>query len=361
MKLKRLAALSLAGVLAVSALCGCGLNKNEVVATCGERNITLGVANFFARYEQASYDDMWAMYGIEDPWSQDLYGNGSTMEETIKSNTMESLHVYYTLMDHMDEYGVSISDEQKAAITEAAKRFMDANSKKALEELGATQEIVEEMLTLYTVYDLMWDAIIADVDTNVSDEEANMRGYDMITISLSDEEADAEALGITADAMLSIINGASDLPESEDNEDAEESDESEESEEETMFEKVAASYGYTATSSTYDADNDTLAEEVKTALDGMKAGDAAIKVTTDDAIYLIQVTTETDEEATETNREDIISGRKDDKFNGVLEEWQANDGWTIKDSVLAKIKFDDLFTTTTESTEESGDVVSTEE
>lgn len=38
--------------------------------------------------------------------------------------------------------------------------------------MGATEDIVEEYLTLVTIQARMHEAIIADADTNVSDEEA---------------------------------------------------------------------------------------------------------------------------------------------------------------------------------------------
>lgn len=41
--------------------------------------------------------------------------------------------------------------------------------------MNATQENVERLLTLYTVQSRMYNAIIAGVDTNVTDEEAPRR------------------------------------------------------------------------------------------------------------------------------------------------------------------------------------------
>lgn len=49
---------------------------------------------------------------------------------------------------------------------------MEDNSKDAINALGATQEIVEEYLTLETIQSKMKAAIVAGADTNVTDEEA---------------------------------------------------------------------------------------------------------------------------------------------------------------------------------------------
>ena len=54
---KRLAVLAVAGTLTATSLTGCGtINTDETVATVGDEKITLGVANFYARLQQAQYE-----------------------------------------------------------------------------------------------------------------------------------------------------------------------------------------------------------------------------------------------------------------------------------------------------------------
>lgn len=336
MKIKRFAALCLAGTLAVSMLTGCGLDKNETIATLGDQNIHAGIANFMCRYQQAESDDMFRAYFGEDVWSQDLYGNGTTMQDTVKSQIMENLHEMYTLQNHMDEYGVSLSDEEKQTIKDTASAFMEANSKDALGEMGATQDIVEEMLTLYTIQNKMYDAIAAEVDTNVSDEEANMRGYSLIRLATdSYYDEDYNPITYTEEEVAQIQETAEQIAQDlEDNPD---------------FDKVAQAYGYTASTGTYDSDDTALDEAVKTALDSLEEGVIAEPIVTENAIYIVRLDSENDEEATEKNRESIIEERKDTHYSEVLAGWQEDDGWEVKEKVLAKIQFRNAFTQTTEA------------
>lgn len=344
MNFKRLTAVALSGVLAASVLGGCGIDKDATVAVMGDTEIKLGIANFLARYQQAGYSDylsyMSSYYGYEDVWQEDLYGSGETMEESIKSSTMEMLHEYYTLKAHMSDYNVELTDEQTKTIEETATTFMESNSEEALKELGATQEIVEEVLTLFTIQHEMYDAIVADVDTNVSDEEANMRAYSMITIatdthydeeynSVEYTEDEVNQLKASATAFVAQAAGSTD----------------------EEYAALAEEYGYSPTDGTYDADDEELDTDVKNALDALKEGEDAVMVTTDTDIYIVKITAETDEEATETNRETIVTERQDEEYNSVLEGWQEDDGWEIKEKVWAKVTFDDYFTTTSESTE----------
>ncbi len=341
MKGKKMAALLLAGCMAVTALSGCGIDKDAIVATMDGQDVTLGVANFLCRYQQAEMDDTYSYYasyyGYDFVWSEDLYSSGSTTQEDLKESVMDELHTLYTLKLHMDEYGVEITEEDEAAISEAAEAFMAANTEEAIELLGATQEIVEEVLTLYTIQSRMYDEIIEGADTDVSDEEANMRGYTYISQYLLgyydddynlNEYTEDEQAEFTEDfeAMEAAIADGGD------------------------YDTVIEEYGYTANTNTYAADDDSLDEDLIAALDELAEGEVAM-VTTDYYLYLVRLDSETDEEATEENRQSIIEERQEDYYAQTIEDWQEDDGWTVKSKVLKKIQFENLFTTVSESTE----------
>ena len=341
MKGKKIAALLLAGCMAVTALSGCGMDKDAIVATMDGQEVTLGVANFLCRYQQAESDDMYSYYayyyGYDFVWSEDLYSSGSTTQEDLKESVMDELHTLYTLKLHMDDYGVEITEEDEAAIAEAAEAFMESNSEEAIELLGATQEIVEEVLTLYTIQYRMYEEIIKGADTEVSDEEANMRGYTYVSqyllgyydddYNLNEYTEDEQAeFAENFEAMEAAIADGED------------------------YDTVVEEYGYTTSTNTYAADDDSLDEDLIATLDELAEGESAM-VTTDYYLYLVRLDSETDEEATEENRQSIIEERQEDYYAEIVEGWQEDDGWTVKAKVLKKIQFENLFTTVSESTE----------
>lgn len=348
MKAKKVTALILACALCASAFTGCGINKNATAATMKDQTVTMGVANFLCRFEQASMEDLYKMYlggasgSTDNIWDKDLSGNGTTLEDSTKDQALEELHEMYTLQQHMSDYNVEITDDDKKAITEAAKKFMDANSKEALDEMGATQDIVEEILTLYTVKERMKTAIEADVDTNVSDEEANMRAYSMVSLDISEGSDDADANKETAAKMEEALKADG-----------------------ATLESVAEDNGQKVTTGTYDADNDTLDEEVKKALDGLKEGETSGLIETDSKAYFVRIDKDTDEDATEKNRTSIINQRKDDLYQKVLSGWQKDDNWKVDKKAVKKIEFKNSFTqqdpnASTESTQSTESTPSTE-
>ena len=215
MKIKKITTVLLAGIMAVSVLTGCGINKEATVATFKDgTKVSLGLVNFMCRYQQAYSEDMYTSYLGADVWNKDISGNGTTMQESVKSSVLEQVHELYTLNkpENMKKYGVELTDDDKKAITKAAKQFMDDNSDDALNEMGATQEIVEEMLTLMTVSNKMNAEIIKEVDTNVSDEEANMRAYTVVKIDTAGTTDDSGSYKeYTDDEKKEIKDKASEL------------------------------------------------------------------------------------------------------------------------------------------------------
>ena len=342
MKIKKLMALLLAGALTVSAFIGCGVDKDATVATLGEQEVSLGLVNFMSRYQQAQISEAYVYHFGKDVWTQDLSSNGTTMEEDMINEVVEEVHEMYTLKAHMSDYNVEITAEEEAAIAEAVKAFMEANSKEALDELGATEEIVTEMLTLRTIKEKMSVEIKADVDREVSDEEANMRGYSMVSINIAGEydSSYTNYTEYTDDEVAEITSNAEKMAEA-----------LKVGGESVTLESVAEEFGYSVTTGTYDADNTTLAENVKTTLDGLAVGEVSGLLTTDDALYFVRLDTETDETATETNRNSIITERENTLYTEVLEGWQTDDGWKLDEKKLEQIKFKNNFTQTTESTE----------
>ena len=331
MKTKKWTALLLTGMLGVSMLTGCGINKNAVVASMQGQEVTLGLASFMCKYQQAQSDDMYRSWFGDEVWNGDLFGSGSTMAESMREEVMQELHNMYTLYAHQSDYKVELTEDENKAITDAAKKFMDANEEATIREMGATQEIVEEFLRLYTVKQSMYEQIIKEADTNISDEEANMRAYSMVEVALDQEtdeegnqkvyspEESAEIKKRAQEFATRVKNGA-------------------------KLEDTAKEYGYECTENTYAKDDDVLAKEVKEALDALKEGEVSALVTTDTSAYVLRLDSETDKEATEEHKANILTERQVECFNKKLEEWQKDDGWKVKENQLKKIEFDSRLT-----------------
>ena len=339
MKVKKITAMILAAALCATAVTGCGINTSATAATMKNQTVTMGMANFACRFQQASVEDYYkAMLGSSSSssddsnfWSRDLYGNGSTMEDNLKDSVMEQLHAMYTLQAHMDDYKIKVTDDEKKAIKKAAKKFLKDNTSTVAKEMSADEDTVEEFLTLYTIQHKMQDAIEAEADTNVTDEEANERGYSMVTISTASHTDDSgNTVEYTDDEKAKLKQDAQAI--------------ADETKAGSTLSDAAKNHDQEATTGAYASDDSTLDEDVKKALDALKEGETSDVIETDSAFYVVHLDSETDQEATEKNRQNIIDKRKTEHYNEVLEGWQKKDGWTVSKKNVAKISFKNSLT-----------------
>lgn len=336
---KRLMALLLSGVLAVSMLAGCGseIDKTATVATFGETEVSLGLANFAARLTQAQYDDFYVAYFGDSVWGTDMYGTGSTMEDDMKASVMETLHAMYAMQNHMADYGVEITTEDVTAISAAAESFISSNSAEAVEALGAEREIVEEYLTLLTIQSRMYNEIIKGADTNVSDEEANMSAYSYVRVSRStytDEEGNSvehteetlAELATTMEAFMAAVEADG-------------------------LDAAAEANGYTVYDSTFNAESTGIDATVLETLQTLGEGEVSELIETETQYYVVRLDAVTDEEATEENRQTIISERQSELYTEVVEGYMAEFDWTIDEKAWEQVSFGNLFTIYDRSTE----------
>lgn len=338
--LRKLAALVLAGAICVSTFAGCGINPEETAATLGEQNVSLGLVNFMSKYQKAAMDDLYVGYFGTGVWDADMTGSGTTLKDNLVASVVSALHDLYTLKAHMVDYSVSLSDEDEAKIKAAAAAFMADNSEEAIEEFGATEELVIEMLTLYTIQQYMYEAIIADTDRDVDDDEANMRGYSYIAIDLEGRTVDGKYTKYTDDEIAALKDTVNKMADALENG--------------STLEDVAEEYEQEVEEGAYSTKDgdDSIDEELLKAMKKLKEGETSALIEgDDDMFYFARIDADTDKDATEDKREEIIAEREAELYDEVMTKWQKEDGWAVNESVIAKIDFHNVFTQDDGSTE----------
>lgn len=333
MKVRRLLPLLLAAALGVSVLTGCGssIDGNKTGATLDGQEISLGFMNFMARYQQAIYDGQFSSMFGTGMWSQDVFGDGTDMETSVKKNVAESIEDFYLLEKHMADYKVEITDEELAAMDEAAKKFMEDNSKKAIQQMGATEEYVKEMLRLNTIQSKMRKAIDAEVDTEVSDEEAAQKTISYVSVnSKSTTDENGETKEYTEEEKKNIEEQVKTFQKSAKDD----------------FKKAAEDAGYEVSEYSYGEKDEsyTLDDAVIEAANKLKDGELSKVITTDESFYVVHMDSTFDKEKTESKKESIVQERKNDHYTEVCDKYKEDIKFELNEEEWAKVKFDDLFT-----------------
>lgn len=356
---KRTAVAALTGVMAVGMLTGCGekkLDGTKTVATVDGTEIPLGIVSLSVREGQAQTEAMYKSFmGGQDYsiWSMDAE-DGKTYGEQAVEQSLKDVELMYIMKEKAADYNVEVTDDDEQKIADAAAAFMAANSEETLQELAVSEDQVKTYLELQTYKSRMHDPLIADVDKDVSDEEAQQSSFDYVSIStadLSDDEikqkkedaqkilddlkaagsdGDLNEIAKSVDDSYSSVSGTFDV-----NEDAAKEDSDEES------------------------DSSAYPDEVMKVLRTLKDGEIGPDVIeTDTSYYVVKLDKVNDEEATETKKQSIISTRENKLYTDTTEKWLDDADINVEKKVLKTLKVTDnhkfsIATATPEPTEEA--------
>ena len=350
---KKAAILTAAGALAAMSVTGCSgsINTDAVVATVGDEDITLGVANFYARMTQGQYETYYAsMMGTtgEAMWTQEA-GEDQTYEESVKDSLMENLQNMYLISQHAADYEVSLTEDEKDAISEAAEQFSEANTDEAKEVVSGYKKDVEKFLELATIQTKMDGKMREGVDEEVSDEEAAQKAMKYVFFSytstddsgnsttLSDDEK--EGLKTDAQSLADRVKAGEDIS------------------------AVAEEMGQTAYDLTFDSESTSPNEDLIAAVDAFETeGETTDVIEADDGLYVGQLTSLLDRDATDQKKASIVEQRRQDQYDSLLEEWRNSTDISVDDKVWEKVDFEDTGVTiiTSETEETSSDDSSTD-
>ena len=345
---KKTAVVAMAGIMAAGMLTGCGekkLDGSKTVATVDETKIPLGVVSLSVREGQMQTEAMYRSYmgGSDfDIWDTEAE-KGKTYGEQAVEESLKDVELMYIMKAKAADYDVELTDEDEKAIAEAAASFMEANSEETIADLAVTEDQVKTYLELQTYKQKIHDPIVADVDKNVSDEEAQQSSFEYVSVSTADL-SDDEIKEKKEDAQK-ILDGLKADPDGDFSEIAKSVDDS--------YSSLSGTFDANETSEDEDTDDEdaddgsssysgTYPEEVIDVLRTLDDGEVASDIIeTDTAYYVVKLDKKDDEEATETKKESIISTREQTLYTDTTEKWLDDADIKEEKKVLKTLKVTD--------------------
>lgn len=335
-----IAALVAVVLILVLSFAGCaksGLNGSEAIATLDEgTQVPLGEFSLLLRYQQAQMEAYYGAMVGGNMYQQDMTGDGTLYGDSVKTNLMDEFKRMYILEAEASAYGVELTEEEKTAATEAAKKFLADNTDAAKKAVGADQQAVEHLLMLMTLNEKMYDALTVDVDTQVSDAEAAQKRIDYVYVSTmgTEQDADGNVIDLTEEEkaqkkaqlakVLDAAKASGDLN------------------------AAAEAEGLTASTTTYGDNSTSPAEEVRKAADALKEGEFAEIVEGTNGYYVVRLASTLDREATDNRKESIVQERRDNLFEEKYQELESAHTFTPAEDVMAKLTFERIYTLKTE-------------
>lgn len=333
---KRVLLIAMAMMFSAVSLAGCSsLKADEVILKVNDSEVTADVANFYARYTQAQFETYYGAYMGENMWNTEAE-KGETYEESVKSSIQEELEKMLLLEQHMEEYGVTISDEEKELIQKSAKEFDEDNSLENKKKLMSDTETVERVMTLMAVEQKMRDKIIEGADKNVSDEEANQKSMDYVMFSYQKVGEDGTTSDMTDDEKKAVKEQAEAFAKSA-------------KADSKKFSELAKEQSLEPASASFDAETTAPNTELVKAADALKENEVTEVIEAETGCYVAKVTSLHDKDATESKKQEIITERENTLFDEVTEEWMDKAKTDINKEAWKKIDFNSLSVTIKQS------------
>ena len=397
--MKRTSAKVICGVLtaamAATGLTACGdstvVDGTQTALVINDEEINLGKANFMLRYQQATmasyYETMSSMLGQEYSLSFDALSDESdedspTVGENLKEDALTSIEQAFLMRQHASEYDVALTDEEVQGAKDAAAVFVEDNDAETLTKLGVTQEDIEDVMQVYAIQSKMYDPMIADVDTEVSDEEAQQSSISYVQVSTEGTETDenGETAELTdeekaekkeiAQTFLDRLNASEDPAtadfsdlRTEINDELNAQRRAEEAAADTAEDGTDAAEDstdeiyLTASETTFGADDEDLDEALKEAAQTLSDGQVYAEVIEgENAYYVVRMNSVLDREATDSQKETIVQERQAEAYSNQLDTWVEESDISVKRAWnKLEVTDYDLYTMTVDTSEESTD------
>lgn len=308
-----------------------------VVAEYNGQEIMLSEANFMAVMSQYSYEQTYYSYfGITDIWDTAL-SDDMTMEESVKADVMSALLQTALLCSVAEEYGVSLSEEDKAAVEEQIEYFLENAGSTLIERTGADEELLRTVYTNNALANRVWEYMTQDIDTTAEPED-----YRQVKISY----------------LLLVEPSDSSSTDSDSTEDTEDGEEEAEIDYDAliqeMYDRAVAGEAFSDLVTEYKEAGYSLSTNTVTMGEGeydttigptcweMETGDYATEYHDSTGWYVLYCESDFDEDATQTAIEEELDSRRDTMFNEKYAELVASvDEYIVYETIWANVTFDE--------------------
>lgn len=330
---KKAISILLIAMLTITTLVGCTkektvkLDEAAVLMTVGDTKVTAGMVNFYMRYQQSLMESLYGANQDYNIWAQEVE-KGVTYEETMKDAMLEQLQELYILNEYVEEYKVSLTEDELASIEKQAEEFEKANSKEAKQKASATKEYATEYMKVSMVAKKMKDAMKKDIDMEVSQEEAKQKKMSYVVYKKTQTAEDGTTTELTkkeieeqkkaAEAFLKGAKANGNLK------------------------AYATEQGMEAKEANFGKNTKTIDEKVLEKADKLEENAFSGVINGEDGYYVVQLESLFDSEATDAEVENILETRGNERYEELLKKWKEDVKIDVDKKLWEQISFNDL-------------------
>lgn len=123
--------------------------------------------------------------------------DGITLEESIKETVLAKIARIKSMNLLAQEQEIVLSEEEKSKALLAAQEYYNSLNEIEIEELAVTQEVITAMYEEYALADKVYEYLIADINPEISDDEARTITVQHILIKTCSLDKEGERVPYT--------------------------------------------------------------------------------------------------------------------------------------------------------------------
>ena len=270
-----------------------GFAKDEIFcidkAKCTLPEAMVYLMNMKNHYENAFGDKIW----------QVSY-EGVTLEDKLKNMVLAKLARIKALNIMAEQNEVTLSQDETTKAQKAAAEYYQSLSAVEVSELNVTQELICQMYEEYALADKVYEQLIANINPEISDDEARTITVQTIFIKTYTYNGDNEKVVFTDDAKKKALAKAKEaLKKAKSGED---------------FNTLVAEYSEDS-KDYYSFGKGTYNNAFEEAAFNLGTNEISDIVETEDGYYIIKCISTFDREETDRNKVKLIEQRRKEEFN----------------------------------------------
>lgn len=310
--IKKLVWLFLAVCLGV---CGCRSTAEEkedpTVLRINQEEIGLREWNFYVRMNQMQWEKAYLDSYGDEMWSREVSDDGTTLADSLKEEVLDTVCQIHLTNQHAGEYGADLDEEKLKEIRKRAKDFMSAYNEKLLEFAGADEEFVYERLCEKELSLRTAEASVENYVPEFPESAYHREGICYVLISTTGlRDTEGNLTPFTDEEVEERTKLAYRL--------------SEEAKKSGDLKACAEAKGLTPIESSMGKDNTGDGKEPRM-LDAARAlavGEISEPVETEEGFFLVQHTSDYDEEGTEWWKQYLTDQARQERAGEIYQEWK---------------------------------------
>lgn len=298
-------------------------DPEQAALTVNEEEVPLRVWNFYLRMNQMQWEKQYLESYGDDMWSRRVDEDGTTLADCLKEEVMEHICRICLACQHAEEYGAALSGEKTEEVRRRSEAFMEAYHEALLRYAGADEAFVFDMLSRQELSAAVAEAAVADYEPEIAEEDVHREGICYVLLSttgLKDAEGNLEPF--SEEEVERRTRLAQEL--------------SERARESGSLKEEAEAEGLTPIESSMGRTNEGDGHEPRM-LDAARAlavGEVSDPVRTEEGWFVVQHTSDYDEEGTQYWREHLTDLAREEEYERILQEWEDTAEITIHQEVL---------------------------